>query len=118
MHCSFKNILAYETRQKFLAAVRARWRVVPLTCREISSRAHDVFPEGLKVTQENFLQRVILGSQNARERLALGVGWPGRGNRVGSRAGRQSLGPFRSSTDIPSVFSGEVFALLSLATFL
>ncbi len=28
-----------------------------------------------------------------------------------------SLGPFRSLTDIPSVFSGEVFALLSLATF-
>jgi len=60
----------------------------------------------------------VLRFQNARGIPTLDVGWPGRGNGLGFRCWTTSLGPFRSLTDIPSVFSGEVFALLPLATFL
>ena len=87
----------------------ARHSTVRARCREIPSRSHDVFAKSLKfpreslsvsvflalaeATQESFLLRVILRSQNAGEMLALGVGWPSRSNWLRSGAGRQALAP-------------------------
>ena len=92
--------------QRFLAAVRAR--------REISSPAHDIFAEGLKFPRESLSISVFLAlAENART-----WAWLAQSRSLAWIGGwTTGLGPFRSSTDIPSVFSGEVFALLSLATF-